>query len=231
MAEVDLTGIAKSFGATRVLDGIDLHVADGSTLAIVGPSGCGKTTILRLIAGFEVPDDGTIRIGETTVSGPEWVPPHRRSVGYMPQDGGLFPHLSVGENVTFGLAKADRTVAATARLLELVSLDPALAGRRPDQLSGGQQQRVALARAMAVSPRVMLLDEPFSALDAELRADTRRAVRDLLDATGITAIVVTHDPLDALDVADEVAVIEAGRIASVGPPPGTFDADRADRAG
>src|SRR5262245_17278962 len=212
MAEVVLAGVAKSFGTTRVLEALDLRVADGSRLAIVGPSGCGKTTILRLIAGFEVPDAGTITIGETIVSGAAWVAPYRRGIGYMPQDGGLFPHLSVADNVTFGLPKADRTAERAGRLLDLVSLDPGLGRRRPDQLSGGQQQRVALARAMAVSPRVMLLDEPFSALDAELRAETRQAVRDLLDATGITAIVVTHDPLDARDVADEVAVIEAGRI-------------------
>ena len=226
MAEVVLEGIAKSFGTTRVLEGLDLRVADGSTVAIVGPSGCGKTTILRLVAGFEVPDAGRVRIGDTVVSGTTWVPPHRRGIGYMPQDGGLFPHLSVADNVTFGLPKVDRTAQRAGQLLELVSLDPGIGRRRPDQLSGGQQQRVALARAMAVSPRVMLLDEPFSALDAELRAETRQAVRDLLDATGITAIVVTHDPLDARAVADDVAVIDAGRIASQGSAR-TYGPDRA----
>ena len=183
----------------------------------MGPSGCGKTTILRLIAGFERPDAGTIVIGGTTVSGPAWVPPHRRGIGYVPQEGGLFPHLTVGENVTFGLDRAEASEDRLRELLDLVSLDPAFAGRRPDQLSGGEQARVALARAMAIRPRVMLLDEPFSALDADLRGETRDAVRRLLDATGVTAIVVTHDREDAHDFADEVAVMEGGRVARIGP--------------
>ncbi len=217
MADVVLDGVAKRFGDVAVLDGLDLRVSDGRTLAIVGPSGCGKTTILRLIAGFERPDAGTIVIGGTTVSGPEWVPPHRRGIGYVPQEGGLFPHLTVGQNVTFGLDRAEATEERLRELLDLVSLDPAFAGRRPDQLSGGEQARVALARAMAIRPRVMLLDEPFSALDADLRGETRDAVRRLLDATGVTAIVVTHDREDAHDFADEVAVMDAGRVARIGP--------------
>ena len=218
MADVVLDRVAKRFGAVAVLDGLDLRVSDGRTLAIVGPSGCGKTTILRLIAGFERPDAGTIVIGGTTVSGPEWVPPHRRGIGYVPQEGGLFPHLTVGQNVTFGLDRAEAGDDRLRELLDLVSLDPAFADRRPDQLSGGEQQRVALARAMAIRPRVMLLDEPFSALDADLRGETRDAVRRLLDATGVTAIVVTHDRVDAHDFADEVAVMDGGRVARVGPP-------------
>ena len=217
MADVVLDGVAKRFGDVAVLDGLDLRVSDGRTLAIVGPSGCGKTTILRLIAGFERPDAGTIVIGGTTVSGPEWVPPHRRGIGYVPQEGGLFPHLTVGQNVTFGLDRAEASDERLRELLDLVSLDPSFAGRRPDQLSGGEQARVALARAMAIRPRVMLLDEPFSALDADLRGETRDAVRRLLDATGVTAIVVTHDREDAHDFADEVAVMDAGRVARIGP--------------
>ena len=218
MADVVLEGIAKRFGAVDVLVGLDLRVADGRTLAIVGPSGCGKTTILRLIAGFERPDAGKIVIGSTTVSGPEWMPAHQRGIGYVPQEGGLFPHLTVGRNVTFGLDRADATDERLRGLLDLVSLDPALADRRPDQLSGGEQQRVALARAMARRPRVMLLDEPFSALDADLRGETRDAVRRLLDATRVTTVLVTHDREDALDFADEVAMMDAGRIAQIGPP-------------
>jgi iron(III) transport system ATP-binding protein len=217
MADVVLDGVAKRFGDVAVLDGLDLRVSDGRTLAIVGPSGCGKTTILRLIAGFERPDTGTIVIGGTMVSGAEWVPPYRRGIGYVPQEGGLFPHLTVGQNVTFGLDRAEASDQRLLELLDLVSLDPSFAGRRPDQLSGGEQARVALARAMAIRPRVMLLDEPFSALDADLRGETRDAVRRLLDSTGVTAIVVTHDREDAHDFADEVAVMEAGRVARIGP--------------
>jgi iron(III) transport system ATP-binding protein len=210
MADVVLDGVAKRFGDVAVLDGLDLRVSDSRTLAIVGPSGCGKTTILRLIAGFERPDAGTIVIGGTTVSGPEWVPPHRRGIGYVPQEGGLFPHLTVGQNVTFGLERAEATDQRLLELLDLVSLDPSFASRRPDQLSGGEQARVALAR-------VMLLDEPFSALDADLRGGTRDAVRRLLDATRVTALVVTHDREDAHDFADEVAVMDLGRVARMGP--------------
>jgi len=223
MADVVLDGIAKRFGAIVVLDGLDLRVDDGATLAIVGPSGCGKTTILRLIAGFEEPDAGSIAIGGTIVAGSDWVPAHRRGIGYVPQDGALFPHLNVGDNVTYGLRARDGRAARLRELLDLVSLDPALAARRPDELSGGQQQRVALARALAIKPRLMLLDEPFSALDADLRAETRHAVRRVLDTTGTTAIVVTHDPVDAHDFASAVAVMDAGRIARTGSPTDIYD--------
>jgi iron(III) transport system ATP-binding protein len=223
MADLALEAVAKRFGDLVVLDGLDLRVADGTTLAIVGPSGCGKTTILRLIAGFEEPDAGTIAIGGTMVAGPAWVPAHRRGIGYVPQDGGLFPHLSVGDNVMYGLRGSDRREARLGELLDLVSLDQALATRRPDELSGGQQQRVALARALAIEPRLMLLDEPFSALDADLRAETRHAVRHVLDRTGTTAIVVTHDPVDAHDFATVVAVMAEGRIARSGAPADIYD--------
>ena len=175
--------------------------------------------MLRLIGGFDAPDTSSIAIGDTTVSGSAWVPAHRRGIGCMPQDGGLFPHLTVGQNVTFGLDGRAATPDRLRELLDLVSLEPNLADRRPDQLSGGQQPRVALARAVAGNrPHVVLLDEPFRALDADLRGETRDAVRRLLDATGITAVVVTHDRQDALDFADQVAVMEDGRIARIGPP-------------
>jgi len=218
MAEIVLEGVSKAFGRVQVLDSLDLVVADGRTVAIVGPSGCGKTTVLRLIAGFEPLDAGVIRIGQTVASGPAWVPAFKRGIGYVPQDGALFPHLTVGQNIAFGLAREEATDARLRDLLDMVSIDPNLRDRRPDQLSGGQQQRVALVRAVANRPHVVLLDEPFSALDADLRADTRSAVRRLLDTTGITAILVTHDRDDALGFADEVALMDAGRVVRTGPP-------------
>jgi iron(III) transport system ATP-binding protein len=222
VSDLVLYKVSMAFGSVRVLEDLSLGLADGRTLAVVGPSGCGKTTMLRLIAGFERPDAGVISIGGSVVSGEVWVPAHKRGIGYVPQDGGLFPHMTVGQNITFGLERDDDRATRLAELLDLVSLEPSMATRRPDQLSGGQQQRVALARAMAVKPRLMLLDEPFAALDAALRAETRQALRDLLDATGITTIVVTHDPEDAMAFADEVAVIAAGRIDRTGPPDVVF---------
>jgi len=215
MAELVVDGVVKAFGGRPVLDGLSLHVPDGRTLAIVGPSGCGKTTLLRLIAGFEVVDRGRIDIDGRPVSGPVMVPAHHRAVGYLPQDGALFPHLSVADNIGFGLGRGPERETRIDAMLELVSLDPELRGRRPDQLSGGQQQRVALARALAVRPRILLLDEPFNALDATLRDATRRAVRATLDQLAMTAIIVTHDQADASGVADAVAVVADGRVASI----------------
>ncbi|MCU1572077.1 MAG: sugar transporter [Micrococcaceae bacterium] len=217
---LDLAGVTKSFGATPVLTGVDLAVSKGSTTAIVGPSGSGKTTLLRLIAGFEAPDAGRITFAGAVVAGDgHWVPAHRRQVGYVAQDGALFPHLTVGQNVAFGLPRRGRAAAGrVAELLEMVSMDPAYASRRPSELSGGQQQRVALARALAREPELMLLDEPFSALDAGLRAATRRAVAGTLAAAGVTTILVTHDQGEALSFADQVAVMRAGRLAQIGNP-------------
>jgi iron(III) transport system ATP-binding protein len=218
MAEITVDRVSKRFGPVQVLSDLDLCVPDGSTLALVGPSGCGKTTLLRLIAGFDQPDAGTIAIDGQVVSGDPWVPAHRRSVAYLPQDGALFPHLTVGENVAFGIGRENDRDARVSELLELVSLDPALSRRRPDQLSGGQQQRVALARALAVRPRALLLDEPFSALDADLRIGTRKAVRVLLNDLKMTTIFVTHDREDARHFADQVAVMDQGRLGAIGPP-------------
>jgi iron(III) transport system ATP-binding protein len=214
--------LAKSFNGNTVLHHIDLDLKPGSTTAVVGSSGCGKTTLLRLIAGFENPDAGTVTIAGRQVAGPgSAVSPHRRSVGYVAQDGALFPHLTVGQNIAYGLPGSARSAQVRGRvteLLETVSLDASYASRRPHQLSGGQQQRVALARALARKPVLMLLDEPFSALDTGLRASTRKAVARLLTDAGVTTLLVTHDQEEALSIADQVAVMCDGRFTQVGTP-------------
>ncbi|UVJ40194.1 ABC transporter ATP-binding protein [Arthrobacter sp. CJ23] len=222
---LDICAVTKNFGSQAVLKGVDLSVAKGGTTAIVGPSGSGKTTLLRLIAGFEHPATGTISLNGTPVAGGGvWLPAHKRHVGYVAQDGALFPHLTVGQNIAFGLdaAKLDggrRAVRTRVQeLLEMVSLDAAMAKRRPHQLSGGQQQRVALARALAREPELMLLDEPFSALDAGLRVATRRAVAKVLSDAGVTTILVTHDQAEALSFADQVAIMRGGKLAQIGNP-------------
>ncbi len=220
MTFLSLESITKSYGATRVLNEITLSVAAGSRVAVVGPSGSGKTTLLRLIAGFEYPDSGTITLGDTGLAGSgKIVPAHRRSIGFVAQDGALFPHLTVADNIGFGMGRglSDRT-SRIAGLMEMVELSTALLDRRPHQLSGGQQQRVALARALARQPKLMLLDEPFSALDTALRASTRKATAELLRAHGIATLLVTHDQAEALSFADQVAVLEAGRLVQVGAP-------------
>lgn len=210
--------LTKSFTGAPVLDGVDLTLPQGSITAVVGASGCGKTTLLRLVAGFEKPDAGTIDIaGRRVASAQTSVAPHRRSVGYVAQDGALFPHLSVGANIAYGLDGRDRSTRV-AELLDTVSLDPSFAARRPHELSGGQQQRVALARAMARRPALMLLDEPFSALDTGLRAATRRAVTKVLTDAGVTTLLVTHDQGEALSIADQVAVMRDGRFTGIGTP-------------
>jgi iron(III) transport system ATP-binding protein len=219
-SHLEIHDATKSFGSTQVLRGVNLTVAKGGTTAIVGPSGSGKTTLLRLIAGFEAPDSGSILLsGAAVADGGSWVPAHRRQVGYVAQDGALFPHLTVGQNVAFGLGLRGRGARArVAELLEMVSIDPAFARRRPSELSGGQQQRVALARALAREPQLMLLDEPFSALDAGLRSATRRAVANTLAQAGVTTILVTHDQAEALSFADQVAVMRDGQLAQIGNP-------------
>ncbi|WP_296606826.1 ABC transporter ATP-binding protein, partial [Nocardioides sp.] len=194
----------------------------GGLTAVLGASGCGKTTLLRLVAGFLEPDAGTIRLGDRAVSGSgRPVPPRRRRIGYVPQEGALFPHLDVAANVAFGLASGRRSAAARRRveeMLELVELPRSAASRQPHELSGGQQQRVALARALAPRPDVVLLDEPFSSLDAGLREETGRAVARALRASGATAVLVTHDQGEALSLADQVAVMAAGRFLQVATP-------------
>ena len=220
MVDVAISGITKRFGSRTILHDIDLHVAAEHVLAILGPSGGGKTTLLRLIAGFERGDRGSIRLGATPVAGPGLhLPPERRQVGYVAQDGALFPHLSVGDNIGFGLPKAERRNAARiSELLELVGLPQSYRSHFPHQLSGGEQQRVALARALAPRPQLVLLDEPFSALDAGLRAETRRSVIAVLRHTRATAILVTHDQGEALSSGDEVAVLLDTRVAQIAQP-------------
>jgi iron(III) transport system ATP-binding protein len=211
-------GLDKSFGGVRVLQGLDLTVPAGSLAAVLGPSGCGKTTLLRIVAGFEVADAGTVTLDGRVVEGRGIrVPPERRRVGVVPQEGALFPHLTVAGNVGFGLSRGRRRAERVDDLLALVGL--AGYGRRmPYELSGGQQQRVALARALAPDPALVLLDEPFSALDTGLRASVREDVRTALRTAGATAVLVTHDQEEALSMADLVAVMAAARIAQVAPP-------------
>ena len=217
---LELQSIRKSYGAVTVLHGIRLSIAAGSRTAIVGPSGSGKTTLLRIIAGFEAPDSGSVCLGgQVMADGPASVPAHKRGIGFVPQDGALFPHLTVADNVGFGLPRSTpQRAERIAELMDMVALETAMLVRRPHELSGGQQQRVALARALAQRPRLMLLDEPFSALDTGLRASTRKAVAQLLGKAGITTILVTHDQAEALSFADQVAVMRAGQLVQAGPP-------------
>ncbi len=220
MTFLHVNGLRKQFGNVAALDGVGLTVTAGSRTAIVGPSGCGKTTLLRMIAGFDVPDSGSIAVdGVLLADALTQVPAHRRGIGLVAQDGSLFPHLTVSDNIGFGLEKKfDGREKLIGELLDMVGLERSMLARKPDQLSGGQQQRVALARALARKPRLMLLDEPFSALDTGLRAQTRRAVTEVLAAAGITTILVTHDQAEALAFADQVAVMRSGQFAQVGSP-------------
>jgi iron(III) transport system ATP-binding protein len=218
VTELTVQGLHKAFGSHPVLTGMDLTVPAGSLTAILGPSGSGKTTLLRVLAGFDQADAGTVRIGGTVVDGPGGhVPPERRRIGYVPQEGSLFPHLTVAANVGFGLPARERRGPRIGALLESVGLD-GLGKRYPHQLSGGQQQRVALARALAIEPAVILLDEPFAALDAHLRASVRADVQEIFRAAGTTAVLVTHDQDEALSMADRVAVLRDGRIAQCAAP-------------
>ncbi|MFH8249066.1 ABC transporter ATP-binding protein [Microbacterium sp. B2969] len=218
-------GVSKSFGGTEVLRDVSLDVPSGTRLALVGASGSGKTTLLRLIAGFIDPDGGVISLGERELSGNgRTIPTHRRGIGYVAQDGALFPHLSVARNIAFGLPRGAGRAERVRELLELASLRPDLADRMPHELSGGQQQRVALARALAQRPGVILLDEPFSALDTGLRSATRDAVIDVLERAGVTAVLVTHDQHEALSFGHQVGVLVGGRLVQSGDPMAVYDA-------
>ena len=212
------TGLSKRFGSALAVDSVDLSVTKGELLALLGPSGCGKTTLLRLIAGFETPDEGEIRLGDRLLTSPRRsIPPEKRQVALVFQDFALFPHLNVGSNIAFGLPKGSDKREKVQELLEMVGLQ-GLEQRMPHQLSGGQQQRVALARALASEPELILLDEPFSNLDPSIRARVRSEVKQLIQSIGITAIFVTHDQEEALSLAEQVGVMIDGQIQQVGAP-------------
>ena len=217
-APVSMSGIVKHYSGNRALDGVDLEVRPGEFVALLGPSGCGKTTLLRALSGLEVVDEGSITIAGDDVSR---VPVNRRDIGMVFQQYSLFPHMTVMQNVEFGL-RMRRVTAASRRqrageALDLVGLGH-LGARFAHQLSGGQQQRVALARALVTRPRVLLLDEPLSALDAKVRVQLRDEIRRIQTELGITTLFVTHDQEEALAVADRVAVMNAGRIEQIGTP-------------
>ncbi|NJN17511.1 MAG: ABC transporter ATP-binding protein [Oscillochloris sp.] len=214
-----LRGLSKRYGPIRAVVDAALMLEHSRVLALLGPSGCGKTTLLRLIAGFEVPDSGAIRIADRIVVDESGVslPPEQRRIGMVFQDYALFPHLNVGQNIAYGLPRNSKRDARVAELLELVGLAGA-EKRMPHQLSGGQQQRVALARALAPRPELMLLDEPFSNLDAGLRRSVRAEVQRILAAEGVAAVFVTHDQEEALSLADRVAVMLAGEVVQTASP-------------
>jgi iron(III) transport system ATP-binding protein len=221
MAELRCEGVSKSFGGSAVLRDLGLVVAEGSLTAILGASGSGKTTLLRIVMGLVRADAGTIAVGGEVVADARRVDvaPDKRAVGYVAQEGALFPHLSVAENVGFGLPRGERKRGRrVAEVLELAGLGEVYGRRRPQELSGGEQRRVALARALAPRPRLVLLDEPFSGLDAALRAETREAVVGALTQEGATAVLVTHDQGEALSIGSEVGVLRAGRLVQRAPP-------------
>ncbi|MGW5266105.1 ABC transporter ATP-binding protein [Microbispora sp. NPDC004025] len=222
-ARVEFRGLRRRFGSTVALDGLDLTVEPGELIALLGPSGCGKTTALRCLAGFEQPDEGEVLVDGADITR---VPANRRDAGMVFQSYSLFPNLNARDNVGFGMrvrkVPAARRHARAQELLELVGL-PSVGDRYPHQLSGGQQQRVALARALALEPRVLLLDEPLSALDAKVRVTLREEIRRLQLSLGITTIFVTHDQEEALSMADRVAVLRDGRLEQVAGPATLYD--------
>ena len=218
MSAIECKGISKSFGTSLVLQGLDLEVPEAAVVTVLGESGSGKTTLLRMIAGFDRPDAGTIVVDGQAVDSPSrFVPPERRRIGYVAQEGNLFPHLTVARNIAFGLSRSERGTGRVMELLDLVGLGD-LGKRHPHQLSGGQQQRVALARALAPRPDVVLLDEPFSSLDAGLRASLRFDVMRILRQQRATTVLVTHDQQEALSVADLAGIITGGRIRQFATP-------------
>src|ERR1700704_1035891 len=232
MASVELRGLTKRYGALAVVDDVSLTIAHGSLVCLLGPSGCGKTTTLRLIAGFVEPTAGEIRVGEKVVSSPaRTVPPERRNMSMIFQSYALWPHMTVAENVAYGLKlrKMDKETIAQKlnSILSTTHLDQ-LAERYPGELSGGQQQRVALARALVVEPETLLLDEPLSNLDANLREEMRFEVRRLHDEYRYTTVYVTHDQSEAMTTADVIAVMNAGKIEQAGSPEDIYDRPRSE---
>ncbi|MBB3770383.1 ABC-type Fe3+/spermidine/putrescine transport system ATPase subunit [Angulomicrobium tetraedrale] len=226
MNQLIIDGVTKQFGALKVLQSCDLTVERGSVVTLLGPSGCGKTTLLRSIAGFVTPDAGRIRVKGQDISR---LPPNRRDVGYVFQNYALFPHLTCRDNIAYGLVVRRVPKAEIARrvsqALDLIAL-AAFADRYPKQLSGGQQQRVAIARALVLEPQVLLLDEPFNALDAQLRLSMQVELRKLIDRVGITSIFVTHDQQEAMALSDRVAIMRGGRIEQIGSPLEIYDRPR-----
>jgi iron(III) transport system ATP-binding protein len=224
MSELSVRGLWKGYGRQPVLRGVELDVPAGSLSAVLGLSGCGKTTLLRVIAGFERAEQGQVQLAGRTLddSAMTFIAPERRSIGYVPQEGALFPHLDVAGNVGFGLSRAERRGDTVAGLLEMVGIG-SLGRRLPHELSGGEQQRVALARALARRPEALLLDEPFSSLDASLRAHVREEVHELLREQGVTTVLVTHDQEEALSMADHVAVLRDGLIVQQGTPADLYE--------
>jgi sulfate transport system ATP-binding protein len=225
---IDAQAIAKRFGDFTALEDVTLEVPEGSLTALLGPSGSGKSTLLRIIAGLETPDSGAVLINGSDVTAAR---PQERGIGFVFQHYAAFAHMTVRENVAFGLRirkrPKDVIKARVDELLELVGL-MTWAGQRPAQLSGGQRQRMALARALAVEPRVLLLDEPFGALDANVRGELRRWLRRLHDEQGVTTVLVTHDQEEAMEVADRIAVMHEGRIEQVGDPREVYDHPASD---
>lgn len=209
-----IQGLVKRFGTHVAVDGVDLELAPGEFFCLLGPSGCGKSTLLRMIAGFESPSEGAIEVGGTDITA---LPPHRRQVNMMFQSYALFPHMSVAANIGYGLKGQPNAEERVASLLRLVRLD-GFEKRRPDTLSGGQRQRVALARAIAREPDLLLLDEPLGALDRALREETQGELRGLQRRLGTSFVVVTHDPEEAMMLADRIGVMERGRLVQVGRP-------------
>jgi len=218
--------ISKSFGDTVVLDDVSIHVPDGKLVALLGPSGSGKTTLLRILSGLESPDTGVVLYDDTDVTHHS---PRQREVGLVFQHYALFRHMTVFENVAFALRvrkwPEDRVRRRVRELLDLVKLG-SFEQQRPSQLSGGQRQRIALARSLAVSPKILLLDEPFGALDARVRRDLRRWLRQLHDELKVTTVLVTHDQHEARDVADQIIVVNDGRVEQAGTPAELFSSPR-----
>ena len=232
MASVDLRNLTKRYGAAAVVDDVSLHIAHGQLVCLLGPSGCGKTTTLRLIAGFAEPSEGEIRVGDRLISSPaQTVPPERRNMSMIFQSYALWPHMTVAENIAYGLKlrKLDRDTIGRKidAILATTKLAP-LAARYPGELSGGQQQRVALARALVVEPETLLLDEPLSNLDANLREEMRFEVRRLHDEYRYTTVYVTHDQSEAMTTADLIAVMNLGKIEQAGSPEEVYDRPRSE---
>ena len=219
---VSCRNLTKNFGTKPAVAGINLELAEGSFLALLGPSGCGKTTLLRLIAGFERPDRGTIAVGGRIVSSPEvFVPPEKRQVGIVFQDYALFPHLTVEENIAYGIPRSANRKARVEEMLSIVGMRE-FQSRMPHELSGGEQQRVAIARALAPKPEVLLLDEPFSNLDADLRTRIRAEVKEILTHSGATVVFVTHDQEEAFFMGDRVGVMNLGLLEQIDVPESIF---------